>query len=191
MMLKKGFLPMSLLYQINRRINDICLDKTLDSVMNPIAKDIVLRADVYLKPALLILAVSLLRFSDAENFLLFNPMLPHSKTITQGKTKRPVTLNFSMLPIELRAQISELSKKYEVFNYVSIRNYLRNYNINNLRCCSLHFSNKAHLFRHLEASYQIAIGNSKEVIMKRLGHIDLVAQESYIHNELKSLFSTS
>lgn len=174
--------PMSELYELNNLINKLILSGELDSLVNPRSQHIVFTSDLISKPALLILAVSLLRFSDAKLVMLINPQLESFRDFSQGKTKRPVIINFTVIPRRVKVLIKTVSEQMELFSYQRIANSIRNYSYNYLRAYPMPFNNKAHLFRHLEGSYLYHQNYSQEIIRKRLGHVDNSMQHHYIHN---------
>jgi len=187
-MLKKGIIPLKQIYEVSTLINVFILNTNVGHIINPISHDMILKADPYNKPAILIMAISLLRYSDASNLLFIKKELPDNLIYQQGKTERYVLLNFSVIPKDIREKIVTLNKTFEVFNYVRISNYIRNYNDNFLGGRHYTFNSKTHFFRHLEVSYRKSLGYSKEYLEKKLGHIDTKAQSCYIHKELINLF---
>ena len=188
MMLSKGFIPLGKINELAFLINQHCINKTFAPSINPRANDIILRSDIYTKPALLIMAVSMLRYADASNLMMVCPMLPSTQNIFQTKTKRYTLISFEIIPKEIRQQIFIINKSFEVFNYVRISNSIRNYLDSNLSDYHFSFNNKTHIFRHLQATFDYGNRIPKEIICKKLGHIDNDAQKSYIHSELFNVF---
>jgi hypothetical protein len=165
-------------------INIFCQSDNRASLLNPIAIDIISKAHMSLKPALFVMAISLLRFSDAKMLLKKFPLLPPHVLFKQGKTKHFVSLDFSNIPTFLLHNIFIASKKIDIFNYANLSTYLSTYSRFHLKSFNLSFNSKTHIFRHLQASFLNTQKCNSDFIKKKLGHFDNHAIKSYIHKEL-------
>lgn len=181
--------PLDQIYELSKLINLFLIQRDLGTIINPISADIILKADPFNKPGLLVLAISLLRFKDASNFLFCKKEIDDNVLIFQGKTQRYVSVDFSSVPKEIRKLIVRVNKNYEVLNYGRLSNNIRNYLDLYYPNLDYSFSSRCHIFRHLEASFRKSQKVSEILISKSLGHVDNRSQKSYLHDELINLFS--
>ena len=189
MIKSNSLVPVSELSKLAIEINNWLLSTDTSKFINPISKHIILQADIYNKPQVVIFAVSLLRYNDVANLMLTNALLSDVPLIYQGKTRSYVAVDFSVIPFPIRKKIFFINKSYEVVNYVRLSSFIRGYISFYLTSVHFTFNHQAHIFRHLEASYRKYVGNSPENIQKKLGHLDKNSQNAYFHNSLEFIFS--
>jgi len=159
--------------------------------IDSLSHKIVLDCDRFNLPAVAMLALTCLRYSDLSNLDIRTYLNGGIVYVHQGKTETPFKLPDLPAPTVRHSCNYDIPQVPFCSSYSSVR-YAINQVLPRIVRLSLDGSQSVtHVFRHLRASYLYSFGNSLDYISSILGHRSNDSTKHYIHDALVSYFKSN
>lgn len=158
-------------------------------VLDPISSCIVDAVPRYHKLEVMILALTLLRYSDVLKFNIHDFLSGSSQEILQGKTKESITIPPLFLSHSSHTAVSFPSVSIFTDGYDKLRYSLKCSIPKEIRSQLDTSRSVTHIFRFLRSTYYYITDKDYFKVSKYLGHKDPESVKSYVPPELLNLYS--